>query len=100
LNESHTQAEANLSDRSDFAPESAAPAINAGLIPILASALKPLAILGIRGVIGIADCTRSTVQYIREEVEDIVAEAQFERLKQQMDAEIEMAQNGPAKESE
>ena len=57
--------------------------------PMTETVLRSLAILGIRGVLSIADFTKSALQFAREEVEDILAEAEFERLKKQVDQEIE-----------
>lgn len=63
----------------------------------LGNMLRPFAVLGIRGLLGVVDMTKTTVQYVREEVEDIVAEAQFERLKKKLDAEIK---NSPVNSDE
>lgn len=62
----------------------------AALIPIMKDTLRPLAVLGIKGVIGVVDGTRTTVQLAKEELEDIVAEAQFERMKKKLDQEINL----------
>lgn len=34
--------------------------------------------------------TKTSFQLVREEVEDIIAEAQFERMKKQMDQEMDL----------
>ncbi|WP_282936283.1 DUF5132 domain-containing protein [Paenibacillus sp. RC67] len=60
------------------------------LIPIAKSALRPLAGSGAQGGAGLLQRTRSMFQIAREEVEDIIAEAQFERMKKQLDKEIAM----------
>ena len=72
----------------------------ASIFSVLGNTLRPLAILGIRGILGVVDYTQTTIEFVREEVEDIVAEAQFERYKRQMDKEIEMDDSGKEKESE
>jgi hypothetical protein len=58
------------------------------LLPIARQTLRPLAVSGIQGALGLADRAKSIVRVMKEEVEDIVAEAQFERMKKQMDQEI------------
>lgn len=58
------------------------------LLPIAKSALRPLAAGGVQSGAGLLQRTRSLIQMAREEVEDIVAEAQFERMKKQLDKEI------------
>jgi hypothetical protein len=56
------------------------------LLPIAKSTLQPIAAAGFQRA-------RSFLQIAREEVEDIIAEAQFERMKQKLDKEIEMLDN-------
>jgi hypothetical protein len=58
------------------------------LLPIAKNTLRPMAETGIQGAIGLMNCTKSTIQIVREEIEDIIAEAQFERMKKQLDREI------------
>lgn len=58
------------------------------LLPIAKTTLAPIAIIGREGTENIVGRARTAVQYVKEEIEDIVAEAQFERLKKQMDKEI------------
>jgi hypothetical protein len=59
-----------------------------GLLPIAKTVLAPIAIIGKEGTDNIVGRARTAVQYVKEEIEDIVAEAQFERLKKQLDKEI------------
>ncbi len=54
------------------------------LLPIL----KPLAAGGVQALAGLADKAKYAMQLAREEAEDIVAEAQFERMKKRLDKEI------------
>ncbi|TJY44149.1 DUF5132 domain-containing protein [Cohnella pontilimi] len=54
------------------------------LLPIL----KPLASEGIQAFAGLAGRVKYAAQIIREEAEDIVAEAQFERMRKKLDREI------------
>jgi hypothetical protein len=58
------------------------------LLPIAKSTLKPLAASGIQGVRGLANRAKYALQVARDEVEDIIAEAQFERMKKQFDKDI------------
>lgn len=59
------------------------------LLPIAKSALRPLVSGGNpEGGAGLLDRAKSMLQVAREEVEDIFAEAQFERMKRQLDKEI------------
>jgi hypothetical protein len=58
------------------------------LLPIAKTTLSAAANAGGRTLSGAISGLRSGMQLAREELEDIVAEAQFERLKKQMDKEI------------
>jgi hypothetical protein len=58
------------------------------LLPIAKSTLRPLLANGLTAGEGLMNRARSIVQIAKEEVEDIVAEAQFERMKKQLDKEI------------
>ncbi|NRF90864.1 DUF5132 domain-containing protein [Paenibacillus frigoriresistens] len=58
------------------------------LLPIARSTMQPIAAAGVQGSNSLLQRARSLLQMAREEVEDIVAEAQFERMKKQLDKEI------------
>lgn len=58
------------------------------LLPIAKHSLPVLVQSGRRGVGELTSRTKSMIQVAREEIEDIVAEAQFERMKRQFDQEI------------
>ncbi|BBI31900.1 DUF5132 domain-containing protein [Cohnella abietis] len=58
------------------------------ILPIAKSTLRPLLASGLTAGEGLMNRARSYVQIAKEEVEDIVAEAQFERMKKQLDKEI------------
>lgn len=60
------------------------------LLPIVKNILRPLATTGLHGTGDWIDRVKTTTQVIREEFEDIVAEAQFERMKKQLDREMNM----------
>lgn len=58
------------------------------LLPIAKSTMQPIAAAGMQGSAGLMQRARSLLQIAREEMEDIIAEAQFERMKKQLDKEI------------
>ncbi|SDN73434.1 hypothetical protein SAMN04487897_104238 [Paenibacillus sp. yr247] len=58
------------------------------ILPIAKSTLQPIAAAGMQGSGGLLQRAKSLLQLAREEVEDIIAEAQFERMKKQLDKEI------------
>ena len=58
------------------------------LLPAAKRVARPLAIAGVQGAVALRDQVKSGVSYIKEEVEDIVAEAQFERLRNSIDQDI------------
>lgn len=60
----------------------------AALLPIAKATFRPLAATGGQGGAGLLNRGRALIEYARQEVEDIVAEAQFERMKKQLDREI------------
>jgi hypothetical protein len=59
--------------------------------------LKPLAAGGLQALAGLANRTKYAMQLVREEAEDIIAEAQFERMKKQLDRDIGVG--GPESEN-
>ncbi|TBL76546.1 DUF5132 domain-containing protein [Paenibacillus thalictri] len=61
------------------------------LLPVAKSAFRPAAAGGTQGGSFLLNRARALVQIARQEVEDIVAEAQFERMKKQLDKEIALA---------
>lgn len=75
-------------DKTDLITGTALALTASALFPVLRDTLKPLTLVGIRGMVGVVDTARTTIALAREEIEDIVAEAQFERLKKDMDREI------------
>lgn len=58
------------------------------LMPILKNTLVNLSIIGVRGAVCLVDRTKTTLKLAKEEMEDIIAEAQFERMKNQLDNEL------------
>ncbi|RKP49920.1 DUF5132 domain-containing protein [Cohnella endophytica] len=59
------------------------------LWPIARNALKPSAETGTQGAAaGLTGRIQYVLQVARDEIEDIVAEAQFERMKKKLDQEI------------
>jgi hypothetical protein len=57
------------------------------LIPVAKTTI--VTIMGQDGTKNLVNRAKSVVQYAKEEIEDIVAEAQFERLKKRLAYEIE-----------
>lgn len=58
------------------------------ILPIMKSTLMTLGIIGVKGTISLVESTKSTLKLAKEEVEDIIAEAQFQRMSDQLDKEI------------
>lgn len=58
------------------------------ILPVAKSTLRPLLASGLAKGEGLINRARFYIQLAKEEVEDIVAEAQFERMKKQLDQEI------------
>lgn len=58
------------------------------LMPVIREVAKPIASAGVQSVSLVNRQLRSGISYIREEIEDIVAEAQWERLKRSIDRDI------------
>ncbi|WP_410511131.1 DUF5132 domain-containing protein [Paenibacillus sp. BR2-3] len=58
------------------------------LWPIVKNSLKPIAESGIQGTAGLTGRIQYALQVARDEIEDIVAEAQFERMRKQVDRDI------------
>jgi hypothetical protein len=60
------------------------------MLPILKSTFFTLGIIGVRGTLSLVDSTKTTLRLAKEEIEDIIAEAQFERMKNQFDQELSL----------
>lgn len=60
------------------------------ILPIMKSTLLTLGIIGVKGTISLVDSTKTTIKLAKEELEDIFAEAQFERMRNQLDKEISL----------
>jgi len=58
------------------------------VFPIMKSTLMTLGIMGVKGTLSLVESTKTTLQLAKEEVQDIIAEAQFQRLSDQLDKEI------------
>ncbi|BCJ88382.1 DUF5132 domain-containing protein [Effusibacillus dendaii] len=58
------------------------------VLPIAKNVLQPLLVLGRKGASELANRTRYAMEYTREEIEDFIAEAQFERMKRKFDREL------------
>lgn len=58
------------------------------LLPVAKAVARPLVTAGVQGVAAVSSTVKNGVTYVREEMEDIVAEAQWERMKQNIDQDI------------
>ncbi len=58
------------------------------LLPVAKAVARPLVAAGVQGVAAVGTTVKNGVNYVREEVEDIVAEAQWERMKRSIDQDI------------
>ncbi|MGW9527695.1 DUF5132 domain-containing protein [Paenibacillus terrae] len=63
------------------------------LLPIAKTTFRPLAEAGMQGGANLINRSKSYIELARQEVEDIIAEAQFERMKKQLDQEISLLDN-------
>ena len=60
------------------------------ILPIVKCTFLTLGIIGVRGTMSLVDSTKTTIKLAKEEIEDIIAEAQFERMRDQLDKEISL----------
>lgn len=58
------------------------------LLPVIKNTARPLTLAGIQGATLLGNEIKSGISYIKEEIEDIIAEAQFERMKKSIDKDI------------
>ncbi|SHI77043.1 hypothetical protein [Propionispora hippei] len=59
------------------------------LLPSVREKLRPLAIKTVQGIMGLSEQAQGVFSGVREDLEDIVSEAQFEQFKQSIDSAIE-----------
>lgn len=59
------------------------------LIPVLKKQLKPASAAVATGALAMSESARKWIEVAKEEVEDVVAEAQFERMKRKIGQELE-----------
>jgi hypothetical protein len=62
------------------------------LLPVVKQVARPLAEAGLQSAVLLGQQVKSGVSYLKEEIEDIVAEAQFERMKQSIDYDMEQGE--------
>jgi hypothetical protein len=60
------------------------------LVPALKTVLKPAVTGGLTGAAVVGNEARKRFSFVREELEDFMAEVQFERLKKRIDSEMEV----------
>jgi hypothetical protein len=66
-----------------------AAAVGAILVPGVREKLRPIAVKAVQGVMGLSDQAQGFISGIKEDIEDIVSEVQFEKIKQSLDDAIE-----------
>ncbi|MDF2873470.1 MAG: hypothetical protein K0R22_153, partial [Sporomusa sp.] len=59
--------------------------VGAVLLPSVREKLRPLAVKTVQGVLGLTDQAQGLFSGMREDIEDLVSEAQFERFKDSLD---------------
>lgn len=59
------------------------------LLPSVREKIRPLAIKTVQGIMGLSEQAQGLFSGVREDLEDIVSEAQFEQFKQSIDGAIE-----------
>ncbi|MDF2570176.1 MAG: hypothetical protein K0R55_1780 [Sporomusa sp.] len=59
--------------------------VGAVLLPSVRDKLRPLAVKAMQGVLGLTDQAQGIFSGVREDIEDLVSEAQFERFKDSLD---------------
>ena len=59
--------------------------VAAALMPSVREKLRPLAVKTVQGVIGLTEQAQGLFYGVREDIEDLVSEAQFERFKDSLD---------------
>ena len=59
--------------------------VAAALMPSVREKLRPLAVKAVQGVIGLTEQAQGIFSGVREDIEDLVSEAQFERFKDSLD---------------
>jgi len=63
--------------------------VGAVLLPSVREKLRPLAVKAVQGVIGLTEQTQGLFSGVREDIEDLVGEAQFERFKDSLNNDME-----------
>ncbi len=62
--------------------------VGAVLLPSVREKLRPLAVKAVQGVMGLSEQAQGLFSGVREDIEDLVSEAQFEKLKDSIDGAI------------
>ncbi|VBB05086.1 Hypothetical protein LUCI_0292 [Lucifera butyrica] len=63
--------------------------VGAVLLPSVREKLRPIAVKTVEGVLGLTEQARGLFSGVREDIEDLVSEAQFGRLKESLDNAVE-----------
>jgi hypothetical protein len=70
-------------------------ALGAFLLPSVREKLRPLAVKTVQGIMGLSEQAQGLFSGVREDLEDIVSEAQFEKFKDSIDSGIEETVTDP-----
>lgn len=62
--------------------------VGAVLLPSVREKLRPLAVKAVQGVMGLSEQAQGLFSGVREDIEDLVSEAQFEKLRDSIDGAI------------
>jgi len=58
------------------------------LFPTVVKSFRPAVVAAVQGMMSVSDQIKETTSSFRENLEDIVSQAQFDRLKNDIDAEL------------
>lgn len=64
--------------------------VGAVLLPSVREKLRPIAVKAVQGVMGLTEQTQGLFSGVREDIEDLVSEAQFERFKNSIDDSLSL----------
>lgn len=67
--------------------------VAAALMPSVREKLRPLAVKAVQGVIGLTEQAQGIFSGVREDIEDLVSEAQFERFRDSLDIDEDVEES-------
>ncbi|MEL7564035.1 MAG: hypothetical protein AAGU27_04060 [Dehalobacterium sp.] len=63
------------------------------LLPSVVKSFRPAVVAALQGLMSVSDQLKETTSSFRENLEDIISEAQFDRIKNDIDTELTKQQN-------